>query len=237
MVYQWIGFLQKYRPLGRCLACNAGLKESPYLCSACRSQLKRVERPCSRCGENLPPATPESQLCGRCQQHPPAFDFCHAPLVYEDSIRRLHHNFKFHRDLTAGKALGILLAAELAHRARPLPELLLPVPLHPRRMRQRGFDQAHELARDLSRNLHIPYLPKLLHRCQNTAPQSGLRRTERQRNLQQAFRLRGAVPAQHIALIDDVMTTGATFEAVAKLCKAAGVETVEVWAVSRTLAD
>jgi ComF family protein len=156
--------------------------------------------------------------------------------VYQQDIRSLHHRFKFHRDLTAGRALAQLMAAHLRQRPDKLPEVLIPIPLHPKRMRQRGFDQAHELSKDLGRLLQLPYLPTALERIVHTQAQSTLSRTARQRNLRHAFRLHAPLDYQHIALVDDVMTTGATFTAVATLCRQAGVQQIEVWAVSRTLA-
>jgi len=237
MVYQWMQSIQKLALRGRCLLCNQPLSQNQFICQHCETSLALVASPCPQCGENLPPGAPVKQACERCQRHPPVFDHCVAPLVYQKDIRLLHHKFKFHRDLTAGRALAHLMARQLQKRQEPLPEVLIPIPLHPKRMRQRGFDQTHELSKDLGRLLQLPTAPAVLERVVHTQPQSTLTSEERQRNLRNAFRLRAPLHYRHIALVDDIMTTGATLSAVASLCRQAGVQLIEVWAVSRTLAD
>ena len=114
------------------------------------------------------------------------------------------------------------------------PATLLPIPLHPRRLRQRGYDQALELARPLARTLGLPLLDSVLHRVRDTAPQSRLDAAQRQGNLKDAFRIesRHAVPA-HVVLVDDVMTTGATLQAAAAALRAAGVARVDAWVCAR----
>ncbi|WP_167367341.1 ComF family protein [Solemya elarraichensis gill symbiont] len=167
---------------------------------------------------------------------PPAFDHCIAPLHYSDPLRQLHLNFKFHQDLAAGNLLANLLCDSLCQR-RELPQLLVPIPLHAERMRQRGFDQALEIAKVLARRLQIPLQTGLLVRNNSTQPQSGLSRTQRHKNLCNAFTLTQPMCEQHVALVDDIMTTGSTFDAAAQLFKKAGIETVEAWAVGRSVRD
>jgi ComF family protein len=141
---------------------------------------------------------------------------------------------KYHGAVAHARVLGELLAARL--RARPLPcwpEVLLPVPLAPRRFRERGYNQAIELARGLERRLSIPLRTDVLVRVRETREQAGLPRSERRKNLRAAFAVRGPLQAMHVALVDDVITTGSTVNELAKMLKAAGVRRVEVWAVAR----
>ncbi len=116
-----------------------------------------------------------------------------------------------------------------------LPELIIPVPLHNERLRQRGFNQALELARVLSRQLDIPIDQKSCIRCRPTDTQSRLEKSERSKNMRGAFTIRGAIKSNHIALVDDVVTTGSTVSEITKLLKQHGVKRVDIWAVARTL--
>jgi ComF family protein len=141
---------------------------------------------------------------------------------------------KYHSALAYARVLGELLAAHLSDAHRPrLPEVLLPVPLAPRRFRERGYNQAIELGRYLERGLDVPMRADLLVRIRETREQAGLPRRERRKNIRGAFALRQPITVSHVALIDDVITTGSTVNELARLLKANGVERVEVWAVAR----
>ena len=142
---------------------------------------------------------------------------------------------KFHDRLAGGRLLGELLARHLLVRGGPLPELILPIPLHPRRLRQRGFNQALELALPLGRRLGVPLDRHSCRRNRATQPQTELDLKQRRRNLRNAFALAGPLPARHIALVDDVVTTGSTSNELARLLKRAGAERVEVWAAARAV--
>ena len=114
-----------------------------------------------------------------------------------------------------------------------MPELLLPVPLHPKRLRERGFNQALEIARPLGRRFQIPVEARACRRIRATRPQSELALAERRGNLRGAFAVRGALTARHLAIVDDVVTTGATVSALARVLLRQGVQRVDVWAVAR----
>jgi len=140
---------------------------------------------------------------------------------------------KFHQKLHLATLLGGLLADGVEGREAPLPECLLPVPLHSRRLSERGYNQAQELARVLSSRLNIPLEISLCTRQRETTPQTALDGKERRRNLRGAFTVRkGALP-RHIAIIDDVVTTGTTVSELARTLRRYGVERVEVWACAR----
>lgn len=185
--------------------------------------------------------------CGRCLHQPPTQDATVAALSYSFPLDRLLPRFKFHGDLAAGRLLAQLVADSLVggpagHLARdppgpraaaPWPDLLVPVPLHPRRLRERGYDQALELARPLGKALGIPLRADGLRRVRATAAQSTLGAVARRQNVRHAFvAAPGAWPGR-VALFDDVMTTGATLAACARALRQAGVGRVEAWVVAR----
>ena len=212
----------------RCLLCGEAGAHGRDLCAACATALPWNRSACTRCALPLP----EPGVCGECLQRPPALTETRAAFVYGFPLDRLAPRFKFHRDLAAGRLLAELMADGLV--AAPRPEALVPVPLHRRRLRRRGYDQALELARPLARTLGIPLHADLLSRQRATAPQSELDAAARQRNLRNAFAVppNRAMP-QHVALVDDVMTTGATLRAAARALLKAGVLRVDAWVCAR----
>ncbi|GAB2510277.1 ComF family protein [Pseudoxanthomonas sangjuensis] len=212
----------------RCLLCGEAGAHGRDLCAACATVLPWNRSACTRCALPLP----EPGVCGECLQRPPALTETRAAFVYGFPLDRLAPRFKFHRDLAAGRLLAELMADGLV--AAPRPEALVPVPLHRRRLRRRGYDQALELARPLARTLGIPLHADLLSRQRATAPQSELDAAARQRNLRNAFAVppNRAMP-QHVALVDDVMTTGATLRAAARALLKAGVLRVDAWVCAR----
>ncbi|MDI9238156.1 ComF family protein [Lysobacter sp. LF1] len=213
----------------RCLICSERGSNGLDLCTNCREKLPYMHAACGRCAMPLPQPSP---ACGRCLRRPPPQTRAHAAFVYCAPLDRLLPRAKFHGDLAAIALLGRLTAQALADADRP--QALVPLPLHAGRLRQRGYDQALELARPLSRWLHLPLRDDVLLRVRATSPQSRLDATARQRNLRQAFavRPRAALPS-HVALVDDVMTTGATVRSAAHALLRAGVSRVDVWVCAR----
>ncbi len=209
------------------------------LCADCAA---RYAAPRPRCGRCALATGVALEACGHCLRESPAFDRTVCVADYTFPWDQLITAFKFH-----GRAeLAGLLAEQLAaaiERAAPLapeprPACVVPVPLSPQRLRERGYNQAWELARRVARRLALPADAELLHRPLDTAHQSGLSRGERQRNLRNAFTLdpqrRSLVQGQRIALVDDVMTTGATVQEAASALRRAGAAAVEVWVLART---
>lgn len=139
---------------------------------------------------------------------------------------------KYRRELYYGRILGQLLSRHLAHR-QTRPELVIPVPLATARYRERGFNQARELARPVCRSLGLRLCGDLVERRRETREQAGLDRKERLKNTCDAFSLIAPLPARHVAIIDDVVTTGSTVNEVAKLLRSSGAEWIEVWAAAR----
>jgi ComF family protein len=215
----------------RCLACGEPGTSRRDLCDACHARLPWLGRACACCALPLPAGEPGGR-CGACLRRPPPLQSALAAFLYAAPVDRWLPRFKFHRDLAAGRLLSQLML-EACGRA-PLPQALLPVPLHRARLRQRGYDQALELARPLARGLRIPLQGASLQRARATAPQSRLDGAARRRNLRDAFVVRaGAMLPAHVALVDDVMTTGATLHAAAIALRRAGVARVDAWVCAR----
>ena len=213
-----------------CSLCLARGDSGYDLCRGCRDDLPQLERCCERCGLAL---ESRAQHCGGCLRKPPPFDLTVAALSYRAPVDRFVHELKFQGKLVRARLLGALLADAVANRATPLPELLIPVPLHPRRLRQRGFNQAAELGRVLAHRLGLPLDHRILSRTRETPPQHELPAAARRSNVRGAFRLRRSLEVRHVALIDDVMTTGSTVREAARVLKKSGAERVEVWVTAR----
>jgi ComF family protein len=221
--------LQRWILPWRCLLCADAGAEGVDLCPACIAELPRNPHCCARCALPLPLSTP---LCGQCQRRAPPWDAAWAPFRYAWPLDRLETRFKFGRDLAAGRVLSTLWARESA--TASLPQLIVPVPLHRRRLRERGYNQALELALPLARALHVRCRYDVLRRTRDTDTQTTLNAVERRRNLKDAFALyeNAALPS-HVALLDDVFTTGTTLSECTKVLKRAGVTRVDVWALAR----
>ncbi|MBY6204376.1 ComF family protein [Halomonas denitrificans] len=217
----------------RCVLCG-DLGQPDNLCPGCRAELPRVEHGCRRCANPLPR---DVLRCGSCSGSEPAFDATVAALHYQAPVDRLVQRFKFRRDLAAGLALAGTLADTVADRLSSdgtRPQLVVPVPLHWRRQTRRGFNQAELLARDAMHRIAGPPVHELLTRVRSTATQSALRSGRRRANVRAAFRCRRLPPGlAHVALVDDVMTTGATLNECARTLKRAGVARVDAWVVTR----
>jgi ComF family protein len=212
----------------RCLLCREPGDAMQALCAACTSGLPWNRSACLRCALPLP----EPGTCGACLRRPPPLVETHAAFVYGDPVDRLLPRLKFHRDLAAGRLLAGAMAR--AFSGLSMPDALLAVPLHPSRLRRRGYDQALELARPLARTLGLPLAEGVLYRMRDTAPQSRLDARGRARNLRGAFAVReGARLPVHVALVDDVMTTGTTLHAAATALRRAGVARVDAWVCAR----
>ncbi len=234
MVYHWLVSVLRCLYPPTCLLCGATGHEGLDLCSGCGRDLPHNANPCRRCALPLPAGAGAGALCGRCQIEPPVFERCHGALRYEGAVRHLVGRLKFDGKLAHGRLLCRLLGDYLEASGAQMPELLLPVPLHPRRLRQRGFNQALELARPLGRRFDIPVDAHTCQRIRATRPQAELELAERRGNLRGAFALQGALGVRHVAIVDDVVTTGTTVSALAGALLRQGVTRVEVWAAART---
>ncbi len=213
----------------RCVLCGQPGKDGYDLCPGCRSDLPRNLNPCLRCGT---PLTDGATVCGPCQRTPPPFEQSVIPFRYAQPLNYLLQQLKFHQQLHLAPLLAGLLAETIAVRDMPLPELILPVPLHRTRLRERGYNQALELAKPLSRQLSLPLSITGIKRSRATPAQTSLKGKERRKNLRGAFEVTCKLPA-HIAILDDVVTTAATVTELARTLKKSGVERVEIWAMAK----
>jgi ComF family protein len=142
---------------------------------------------------------------------------------------------KFRGHLPTARLLGELLCEHTERKCTSTPDCIVPVPLHPTRLRERGFNQALELARPIARRWRIPILANHVYRARATAPQSQLDLKTRLTNVRGAFVVKRPIHARHVAIVDDVVTTGSTVGELARVLRAAGVEVVQVWSVARTV--
>jgi len=232
MVYNFQSALRSLLFPNHCRLCGSATGTGPSLCRACRHDLPWLGTACRQCAHPLHGSHTHC-LCGHCQKQPPAFDRTTALFHYRPPVDHLIKRFKFAEELQVGSLLSGLLAGRLAERDGDMPGLLLPVPLHPARLHSRGFNQATEIARHVGRKLGIAIDYRLCQRKRNTPAQSLLSPNARRLNLRNAFAVHHPPGALHVAIVDDVMTTGNTSNELARTLKQAGVECVEVWVIAR----
>lgn len=213
----------------RCRFCAAPASAGLELCRLCAAELPWLDSHCRQCALPLVNAG-EERLCGNCLRHPPPFQRARAPFRYSHPVDGLIKSMKYGADLAAARLLGDLLADYLSRRQVALPDALIPVPLHPRGLSQRGFNQALELARRLG----VPLAPHLVRRGRQTPPQSRLGGRERRHNMVGAFEVTARRMPAHVAVVDDVLTTGATATEITRVLRRAGAERVEIWVAART---
>lgn len=213
-----------------CPLCHS--RSRSYLCAGCQGDLPRPGPCCPNCG--LP--TPGGHLCGDCLAAPKSYQLTVCPLLYRHPVDRLILQFKDHQPRTLGRALLPLMLESLGRiygTANPWPHLLVPVPCHWRTRLRRGFNQAHVLADMLAGATGIPVKP-LLQRRGAARPQKTLDRKTRLTNLKQTFFCDARLKGECVALVDDVITTGATAELISRCLLQAGAAEVHVWALART---
>lgn len=222
---------------GLCWLCRMPLRMSHWgICSVCTRAFTRRSPCCPQCGL---PAMSVDIPCGRCLQKPPPWSALVAVDNYVRPLSGLIHKLKFSRQCQLATPLArlLVLAVLQARRTRELPavDLLIGVPLHRRRHWRRGYNQSDLLCRPLARWLRCGWQPEALKRIRTTAVQHQLSARSRKRNLKNAFRLELAVKGRHIAIVDDVVTTGSTVAELSRLLLQSGAATVQVWCLCRTL--
>jgi ComF family protein len=228
MVDGWLFHLERALFAPHCILCG-GAGSGRDLCAGCAADLPYNAEACPRCA--LPAAG--GRTCGACLARPPAWDAAFSLLRYDPPGDELLKALKFGRRLAIGRVLGELMAERLGE--RPRPDRLIPMPLHPARECERGFNQAIELARPVARALDVPLDSDICRRVRATAAQSGLDLRARRRNVRGAFALRRRLAATHVAIVDDIVTTGATAAALAQTLRRAGAARIELWSAARAL--
>ena len=235
---QWLG--TTLLP-AQCALCGIGCAE--VLCSPCRAQYlgqgRGQARPrCRQCANPLADIE-VALLCGRCLRQRPAYDATVTAFDYAAPVDQLLLQLKFGARLALAPLLAELLHVSIQQQqVWEAPQLLCPVPLGPARLAERGFNQALEIARPLARLLDVPLQPRLALRVRETRAQSGVAPQERQTNLAHAFAIApdyaALLPGCHVGIVDDVMSSGHTVNALAAACKHAGAVKVSILVVART---
>lgn len=205
------------------------------LCNQCQNDLPRILHSCQKCGS--PVLSSNIKTCGQCLIISPTVDYTFSLFHYESPVDYLIAQLKFQQQLSYAAILGYLLKTYLKSELQQgdLPEVILPVPLHKKRLFKRGFNQSLEIARPVSKQLKIPIDYKFVRRIKPTTTQTKLNIDERKRNIKGCFKLNTVPAYRHVVLIDDVVTTGATTNELAQTLKNAGVDRVGVWSVARAI--
>jgi ComF family protein len=214
----------------RCVLC-AGASATALVCAACERDLPRIDNACPVCA--LP--SPHETACGACLANPPAFDATIAAYVYAFPVDRIVQSFKYHGRLALADWCAEAILAARERRDAPVPDSIVALPLATARQRERGFNQAGEIARSIAARTGFAHPIDGIHRIHASLPQAALPWSERARNVRGAFACDAAVAGLHVAVIDDVMTTGETLAEFARTLKRAGARRVENWVVARTL--
>ena len=219
-----------------CVLCNHRAHPANNLCDACRCDLPSLSHGCRQCAAFLPESNHLDLLCGDCLQNPPPFERIYALFPYEPPVMQLIIALKFQHKLSHSRLFSHLLIEKIItewYQNKPLPDLIIPIPLHPQRLRERGFNQALEIARPISKHLGIPLDIHGTQRTKHTAAQSGLTALERQRNITGAFAANRDYTGLSVVVVDDVMTTGQTAREISRVLRARGASRIDVWCCAR----
>lgn len=211
-----------------CLLCGA-YDSDHILCTPCQADLPRLNKVCPMC--SAPTST--GSLCGQCIASPPAYHLTYCLYPYVAPIDRLIAKMKYHDTLVLCHFFAEQLYQKL--KDKPLPDMLIPIPLHPRRLKERGYNQSWEITKILGKKLNIAISSSVLVRVRDTLPQASLPFSERRKNMNRAFKLDSTNIPKHIALIDDVVTTGHTSNMAAIALQKAGVVHIELWTIARAI--
>ncbi|MBU2711980.1 ComF family protein [Zooshikella harenae] len=219
-----------------CLLCGVTTSFECRICSPCQKNLPSFKVACQTCG--LPVYSANTYRCGHCIAKPTTINRTVCGFSYQFPVDKLILQFKYHQQLGIGETLSQLLAEKIQQQYLDdaLPEQIIPVPMHPKRLASRGFNQAALISKQLSKQLSIPINTQSCQRVVETKPQEGLNANQRCKNLQHAFTRTNTV-SPHIAIVDDVITTGATINALVETLSSADVTRIDVWSLARTPAN
>lgn len=228
MVNLWSHFtrLTFFVAPGACILCENQCDDSLAVCDKCQQDLQRTNTSCICCGRE----TLAEGFCTRCISKSPPVDRTLCPYKYSYPASLLIKTLKYNQKINIAKQFAEALTRKILKENNTLPEAILPVPLHPLRLLKRGFNQSEEIARFISKRLSVPLDCSLLVRRRSTRPQYKLSSKERRRNIKNAFALTHPSRYQSVAVVDDIITSGATINEIAKTLKGAGLKHVSAWA-------
>ncbi len=233
--------IKRFLPSSECPLCLAEIEYTQrinrFICHFCHQRLPILGQSCQICAM---PIAQNQAICGRCLQNTPAFSQTVAAFHYEspvsDFIASLKYSARFHSLALLcdylSNAIKQTYGFTSGHPKLAFPEILLPVPLHTKKLKQRGFNQATEITKYLSKSLSLPYSNRHIERIKDTPPQADLDAAARRKNLKDAFRVMAPLPG-HCAVVDDVMTTGSSANEIATCLLKAGARRVDIWCVAR----
>jgi ComF family protein len=212
-----------------CLLCRVGTKnEQLFICDDCLAELPFHHAYCPVCALST-----SAEICGNCLKSAPAFDSTRAVFKYLHPIDALLQQYKYANNLVLARAFGRLMTTAVQD-ATQRPDVLIPMPLHAQRLGERGFNQAVEIGCVISQLMQLPLDVSACQRIKPSPPQASLPLKQRVRNMRNAFRCTRNLDGMRVAILDDVMTTGASLNELAKVVKKAGAIHVECWVIART---
>ena len=218
-----------------CALCHCATHTLHGLCLNCLQELPILADCCRQCAKKLPTGQ-HGLICGQCLQAPPPFDTTHALFSYQPPITKLMLNLKFNHAFSHAHLFGTLLAEKITQEwylNRSLPSVIIPIPLHPQRIKERGFNQVVEIARPIAKFTAIPINTRSCQRTHATLAQATLSAHERKHNIKNAFSIQGNFSGQHVAVMDDVITTGQTITEFCRLLKKHGAKKIDVWCCAK----
>lgn len=232
MRYKIASITQSFRLPVICSVCNQYHPNKGPVCTDCYALLTPLPAACRHCAIPLPDA--QFPVCGQCLRQKPAIDNVFTAYRFEEPLRTLLHEFKYRHGFYLSTFMTKLIRDGLSCKSYET-QCLIPIPMHRLRIRQRGFNHAALLTKQLSRQLKIPYDLFYCKKIRHTPPQAGLNSKQRQNNIQHAFSTKACpLPYEHVTLIDDLLTTGSTACELAKTLKLRGVAQVDLWCCART---
>jgi ComF family protein len=234
-LWQTIGKIADFLLPNSCLQCQQVMRsdDQPPFCKACSSTLPLLMNGCAQCAVPLSGEHREQLICGQCQKAPPAFEQTTCFRPYSKPFSGWIAKYKYEKHLPTGLALSNDFLNQ--HSGRFLPQALIPVPLHKKRLKQRGYNQAALIAKHLSKHWEIPLLSNVAIRQKYTEQMIKLKKPEREKQITGAFKITTKIPYSHVAIVDDVMTSGATANELAKMLKKSGVAEVSVIVLCRAV--
>ncbi|MEM8843645.1 MAG: ComF family protein, partial [Pseudomonadota bacterium] len=215
-----------------CKVCGETKNVEQGFCDDCYFFLPWCKNVCSQCGLPLEGASKQNLICGHCLKKPPYFDSLHAALWYEGLIQQLITEFKYHQRWENIQCLVHLFVKSCPDATHNF--LLIPMPSHPQRIRERGFNVVYEFTRQICKHLNIEYDLNVLARVKYTETQTGKTKIQRRQNIKNAFILKKQIINKDIILFDEVVTTGATINEASRILKKAGAKTIRIWCIART---